>query len=280
MPIRLLQLSDIHFGAEDRPALQAASEYVRNTSFDLLLITGDVTQLGRAEEFEAARRWLASLPGPRLITPGNHDTPWFGLLERMTAPFERYERAIGPAAEGFHAGAGFIAACFNSARGWQIRLNWSKGEVGDGQVTEALSRLKTADPGSVRMAICHHPLVEISGEPITARVRGGRRAAYRLAAGGVDLILTGHLHTPFVKALPIHDGLTYAVGAGTLSLRERGAAPGFNIIEINAGIANVTAMAWTGGRLTADRTWVAPLRAHPYSSPSPSRSESNRVDNP
>lgn len=279
MPIRVLQLSDIHFGAEDRDAVDAASGFIRDTSFDLLLITGDITQLGRPEEFEAARTWLAGLPGPKLITPGNHDTPWWGLLERVTAPFERYERAIGPAAEGFYAGPGFVAACFNSARGWQVRLNWSKGEVGEGQVNSALKRLRTADAGSIRMAICHHPLVEIPGEPITARVRGGRRAAGRLAAGGVDLIVTGHLHTPFVTALPIHDGMTYAVGASTLSLRERGAPPGFNIIELDAGAVNVTAMAWSGKHLSADRTWIVPLRARANSSPSILRSEAYRVDN-
>ncbi len=260
MPLRLLQISDIHFGAEDRDAVRATAEFARTTPFDLLLVSGDITQLGKLEEFAAARAWLATLPGPWLATPGNHDTPWFGLLERVLAPFQRFERAIGPAAEATFSNVGLVVSCFNSARGWQIRLNWSKGEVSDRQITRTLNSLKTGEEGAVRVALCHHPLVEIPGEPITARVRGGRRAAERLASEGIDLILTGHLHVPFVKALPLADGFTYAVGAGTLSLRERGAPPGFNVIELEGGEASITAMTWKDGRLGADRTWIVPLR--------------------
>jgi hypothetical protein len=54
--------------------------------------------------------------------------------------------------------------------------------------------------------------------------------------------------------------MTYAVGAGTLSLRERGAPPGFNVIETIGEELSVTAMAWDGRALAVDRTWLVPLR--------------------
>ena len=260
-PVRLLHMSDIHFGGEDAAALAAASAFAAASPFDLLVVTGDLTQFGHHDEFAAAAAWLARLPGPQLATPGNHDTPWGGLPERVVAPFSRYARTVGPPAEaGFESDA-LVARTINSARGWQIRLNWSKGEVSRWQAVKVARRLEATKARAVRVLACHHPLVEVIGAPMTARVRGGRFAARRLARARVDLVLTGHLHAPFVQPLPFGDEKTYAVGAGTLSLRERGAPAGFNVIEIAGNQLTVTAMGWTGHDLATERVWTAPLRA-------------------
>ncbi len=90
---------------------------------------------------------------------------------------------------------------------------------------------------------------------MTGRVRGGDRASEILALGGADLILTGHVHIPFAHALPFGDARTYAVGAGTLSRRERGRPAGFNVIEVEAECIRVAAMAWTGSHFEVERSW-------------------------
>ncbi len=258
--MRLLHMSDIHFGGEDAPALAAATAFAKATPFDLLVLTGDLTQVADDNEFAAVKAWLAELPGPMLATPGNHDTPWMGLAERIAAPFRRYARSVGPPDDSGFAADGLTARAINSARGWQIRLNWSKGEVSRAQTSKVAKRFAAAAPGALRVLACHHPLVEAAGGPMTGRVRGGRHAARHLEAAGVDLVLTGHLHAPFMQALPYGDGMTYAVGASTLSLRERGARPGFNVIETRGGELTVTAMAWDGLALEVEHTWLAPLR--------------------
>ena len=260
MRVRLLHLSDIHFGSEDAPALAAATAFVRAAPFDLLVLTGDLTQFGRHDEFAAVKTWLADLPGPRLMTPGNHDTPWMGLAERVAAPFRRYARSVGPPDDSGFDGDGLSARAFNSARGWQIRLNWSKGHVSRRQARKAAEQLGMSAANDLRVLACHHPLVEAIGGPMTGRVRGGHFAARQLVAAGVDVVLTGHMHAPFVQPLPFGDGMTYAVGAGTLSLRERGARPGFNVIETTTDELSVTAMAWNGRVLEVEKSWAAPLR--------------------
>jgi 3',5'-cyclic AMP phosphodiesterase CpdA len=259
MPLRLIQVSDIHFGAEHAEAVEATADYIKATPFDLLLMTGDITQLGHHPEFRSAKDWLADLPGPQLATPGNHDTPWFGLFERVTTPFQRYQRAIGPTESAFTR-PGLAVWALNSARGWQVRLNWSKGEVSRLQTGRAIRHLGSAAPEANRIVICHHPLTEVPGEPITSRVRGGRRAARKFAEARIDLVVTGHLHKPFVHPLSFGDGLSYAVGASTLSRRERGAPPGFNVIEIEGERLTVSAMAWMDGALETDQVWRVPLR--------------------
>ena len=260
MPIRLLHLSDIHFGHEDKAAVEAAAAFAATTKWDLMVITGDITQWGAHEEFAAASAWLASIPGPRLATPGNHDTPWMGLLERATRPWVRYARTIGaPEAASFETPEMAVHAT-NSARGWQVRLDWSKGEVSRRQALEVSRRFQTAPSQAVRVLACHHPLREAEGEPITARVRGGRFAAERFTEAGVDIILSGHLHMAFVEPLRFGDERTYAVGAGTLSMRLRHEPPGFNVIDIDGDRLRVTDMAWVSGALAARRVWNVTLR--------------------
>jgi 3',5'-cyclic AMP phosphodiesterase CpdA len=255
VPVRLAHLSDIHFGAENPAAIAAAARMLDAGGFDLVVVTGDLTQFGEAREFAAAARWLAGVPAPRLVTPGNHDAPYLAWLERLVAPFRRYERAIGPAAAQNHFGDGFAARALNTARGVQPRLNWSKGRISSRQVRDAVRQLAAAPPGWVRIVACHHPLTEMIGGPMTGRVWNGARAARDLAEARVDLVLSGHVHAPFVWPYPFGDGRTYAVGAGTLSRRERGAPPSFNLLEIEAREIRVQALQWAGSRYEPYRTW-------------------------
>jgi 3',5'-cyclic AMP phosphodiesterase CpdA len=252
--LRLLHLSDIHFGSENTLAAAAAADYVRAEPFDLLVLSGDVTQDGRPIEFEAAARWYGALPGPKLVTPGNHDTPPTPLA-RLLDPFGRYEKRFGPAGSAWFDAPGLAVRAFNTARAIQCRLNWSKGALAPSQARAVAADLGQAAPGTLRVAVCHHPLVEAPHGPMTGRVIGGPAGARLLAEAEVDLILSGHVHTPFAFPLPYGDGLTWSVGAATLSLRERGTPAGFNVIEAGPDGILVKAMSWTGSGFEASRTW-------------------------
>ena len=100
------------------------------------------------------------------------------------------------------------------------------------------------------------------------RVWGGPAAARRFAEAGVDLVLTGHIHAPFAWPYPFGDARTYGVGAGTLSLRERGVPPGFNLNRLTGDVIAVPTQAGTfslsvvvedtqneAGRATATKTF-------------------------
>lgn len=257
--LRLLHMTDIHFGAENTLAAAAAADYAHAEPFDLLVLSGDVTQDGRPIEFEAAARWYRALPGPKLVTPGNHDIPQVHVA-RLFDPFGRYEKRFGPAGSAWFDGPGLAVRAFNTARGVQFRPNWSKGALAPGQARAVAADLAKAPPGTLRVAVCHHPLVEVPHGPMTGRVIGGAAGAKLLAEAGVDLILSGHVHTPFAFPLPFGDERTYSVGAATLSLRERGTAAGFNVIEAEPGCIRVKAMAWNGSAFEPSRTWALDRR--------------------
>ena len=259
MTVRLAHLSDIHFGGENSPATEAAIGQAHAFAPHLVVVTGDLTLNGKPREFIAARHWLSRLPEPRMVTPGNHDTPYLNLILRALTPFDRYQRYIGaPEATTFDS-PDLTAHSLNSARGAQPRPDWSKGAVDLTPIARIASDM-AARPDAVKVFACHHPLIDLAGMPVTGGVRRGEAAAALLAKASVDLILTGHVHNPFALALESGPSPSYAIGAGTLSLRTRGTPAGFNLIEIDADTINVTALGWNGEAFEIFRVWPLPRR--------------------
>lgn len=255
---KIIQVSDLHFGGENPAAVEAALARFHQEKPDLLVVAGDLTRDGARTEFAAARAWLDRAPGPLFATPGNHDTPYAGpfeLVERLITPWRRYEARFGPADGTVWQAPGLSVFGVNTARRAQLRWNWSKGAISVRQIRHLEGRLATA-AGDVRIVVCHHPLMELTGEPMSSEVHGGRRAARHLTAAGADLVLSGHIHTPFAAPYPFGDGRTLAVVSGTLSLRERGVPPSFNLIEIDPSEIRVTALAFGKADFTVWRSWA------------------------
>ena len=261
MAVRLAHLSDIHFGGENAPAVAAATEFVNAGDFDLVVVTGDLTRYAEIAEFEAAAAWLAQIQAPKLVTPGNHDAPYIAWAERLFTPFRRYEKIIGPAPAQVHLGGGFAVRGLNTARGVQPRVNWSKGQISRRQVAAAVDWFDDSHAECIRIVACHHPLTEMIGGPMTARVWGGPAAARDFTEAKVDLVLSGHIHAPFTWPYAFGDGKTYAVGAGTLSIRERGVPPSFNVVDIEAETMRIAALSWTGSHFESYRTWSVDRRS-------------------
>lgn len=258
---RVLQFSDIHFGCEHPHAIAAALDYARAAQADLILVTGDITQKGLPAEFAAAGEWLAALPEPVFVTVGNHDVPYWDGLARLFWPWRAFEQATGhPAHDHEYRGEGLMVRGVTTARGWQARLNWSKGVIDLDQTRRAAEALRQAPDGALRILACHHPLIEMIGAPMTGEVKRGERAARIFAEAGVDLIVTGHVHVPFALPIRMADHASYAVGCGTLSRRERGAPPSFNRIEWDAEAVTVSAVAWDGRGFADHQTWRLPRR--------------------
>ena len=61
---------------------------------DLLVVSGDLTQRARPEEFQQAREFLDRLPKPQIVVPGNHDVPLYNVYGRFVQQFDRFRRYI------------------------------------------------------------------------------------------------------------------------------------------------------------------------------------------
>lgn len=258
---RLLQFSDVHFGVENAAACQAALDYAHAQSNTLILITGDITQSGRRREFRAAAAWINAMPEPRFVIVGNHDVPYWSVTARLFHPWKAFEQETGhPAHDGQHVSPSLMVYGLVTARGWQARLNWSKGVIDLEQTQRAARALGQAPKGALRIVACHHPLIEMAGAPVTGDVKRGDQAAHIFAEAGVDLVTTGHVHVPFALPIQKGDGRCYAVGCGTLSQRLRGVPASFNQIEWDDEAIKVTVMAWDRGAFMPSQAWVLPRR--------------------
>ena len=252
MTLRIAHLSDTHFGGELKPAVAAAIDAVAAFEPTVVVVTGDLTLNGLPREFLAAKAWLARFRQPLVVTPGNHDTPYWNLPLRALQPFDRFRRYIGPPDLVAFDAPGLAVRSLNSARGAQPRPDWSKGAV----ALAKLRAIRWGDGAALKVFACHHPLIDIQGAPVNGGVRRGPQAAAILADAGVDLVMTGHVHVPFALSLSRSGQGCYAIGAGTLSQRTRGAPPSFSTIAATPEAFVVTVQAWTGERFEVGDEWV------------------------
>lgn len=155
----ILQFSDIHFGVEDKNAMAAVHDFAQALEPDVTLICGDITQSGKIEEFENAKKWIERFPGPRLITPGNHDTPMFNIWLRVIDPFGRYQKYISPLSEDIYVDENIAIVPMNTARGVQAKLDWSLGVVNLPNLRKILTDLGATGHSVLKMIAVHHPLI-------------------------------------------------------------------------------------------------------------------------
>jgi 3',5'-cyclic AMP phosphodiesterase CpdA len=225
-PLRLFHISDIHFGLEDRTALEWVKREITARHPAAVAITGDLTMRARHREFRAACDWILALDAPVTVEIGNHDMPYFNLVERFVDPYRRF-RAIEGLVEKEIDLPGLAIVPLKTAVRAQPRFNWSKGYVTRPALEKCLAAID-ALPAGVRVLVAvHHPLVEV-GTHGTALTRHGENALAELAKRNVLAVLSGHVHDPFDL---IHDtlhGQVRMIGAGTLSQRLRSTPPSFN----------------------------------------------------
>lgn len=219
----ILHLSDPHFGTERAAVAEALVQLVHAQSPQLAILSGDITQRARAQEFQAARAFMARLNVPALLAiPGNHDIPLFDLAARLLWPYARYARAFGTDLEPVYETSELLTIGVNTTR----RYRHVDGEVSNAQIQRVAARLLQASPAQLRLVVTHQPIHVTYVDDEKNLLHGHAQAAHCWTTAGADLILGGHIHRPFVTALPTTStsamSQTWVVQAGTaLSSRIR-----------------------------------------------------------
>ena len=230
----LFHVSDLHFGVENREALDWFAISVEDERPDGIVCTGDLTQRATHREYGHAREWFTQFDVPLMVQPGNHDMPYYNPVERFTRPYKRFgalEAAVGSELSTEHA----VIVPFDTNAAAQWRWPWSDGIVKRRKLDAALERLRALrDDPRVKLVACHHPLLPVEDAGKNPTIRGDM-AFEQLAAAGASAILTGHVHTPFDVTRARGNRPMRMIGAGTLSTRLRGADPSYNVVTIENG---------------------------------------------
>lgn len=248
----------MHFGKPAVPTqFEAIETLMAGGQFDVVAVSGDVSQRARAGEFQRARAFLrdAGRTSRTIVVPGNHDVRWWRApvgLGTAGAMYEGYRTYISPELEPVLRIPGATFVGLNTAHGvmahtltWNVRDIGVVGALGRHQIERARLVLDGAPPADARVIVMHHnPLKgEISrrhGLVNTTRVLGA------FAELGVDLVLCGHDHQEAIHYVEHTKRGTVISTAGTISNRSRGGRPSsLNIISIAPERIEVATSIWT-----------------------------------
>jgi 3',5'-cyclic AMP phosphodiesterase CpdA len=250
--------SDLHFGHPAVPEQYEAMEaLIQDRRFDVVAISGDLSQRARSGEFQRARAFIrhAERVSKVICIPGNHDVQWwkapFGLRNEsdMLATYRRYIsediepvlRVPGATFAGLNTSHGVIRQSLT----WNLRDISIIGVVRRTQVERLRKVFGESPPGDVRVVVMHHNPVkgELSqrhGLKHTPRVLGA------LADIEVDLVLCGHDHQDAIHYIEHTKKGTVISTAGTVSNRMRGGRPSsVNSISITSETIEVSTLVWS-----------------------------------
>jgi len=218
----LLQISDTHFGTERRQVVEALVALAAQQRPDVVVLSGDITQRARPEQFRAAKAFVDRLGAPVLAIPGNHDISLFDLWARLTRPYARYAAVFGADLEPVHLSQDLLVVGVNTTRAWRHK----NGEVSAAQIDRVANLLTAARPRQLRVVVVHQPAAVTQARDRPNLLRGHRAATRVWSAAGADLVMGGHIHLPYTLALHGLARRLWVVQAGTgVSSRIRPGAP-------------------------------------------------------
>ena len=246
-PLRLLHVSDLHFGRSSVAAQVEGVEHLfANERFDAIVISGDLSQRTRTREFERAAEFVrdACRHAPVLVVPGNHDTAWWTAplgIGSTSAMYARYRSFISGELEPVLHVPGATIVGLNSAHGIRAFTLTARprdlsvvGALREDQWAKARRAFDGAPARDLKVLVFHHNLLrgELSNRwGLASRARGITAAV----ATGAELVLCGHDHQAGVECLDVNGRRMVVSCASTLTTRVRGGGPGsINVLEGDA----------------------------------------------
>ena len=254
----IFHCSDLHFGHPAVPEQYEAMEtLIRQFRFDVVAISGDLSQRARSGEFQRARAFIrqAEETSKVLCIPGNHDVAWwkspFALGDDLKM-LENYRTFIDEDIEPVVHVPGVTLAGLNTSHGVVARsLTWRVRDISIIGIVrrEQLDRLRRtfaeSPAGDARVVVMHHNPVkgELSqrhGLKHTSRILGA------FADMSVDLVLCGHDHQDAIHYIEHTKKGTVISTAGTVSNRMRGGRPSsVNSIRLSPDSVEVSTLVWS-----------------------------------
>jgi 3',5'-cyclic AMP phosphodiesterase CpdA len=240
----LVHLSDLHFGRVDPAILAPLLKFIGEIKPDLVAVSGDLTQRARTAEYTAAQEFLAGIPFPKVVVPGNHDVPLYNVLARFARKLDRYRRYISNDVQPVFVDPELVVAGVNTARAF----TWKDGRINRRQLEGLRSTMQAATASQTKIVVTHHPFDLPAGA--SGRVVGRSRPAMKvLSECGVDVLLAGHFHIADISQtakryqLPGYSAIVVSSGTST-STRGRGQPNSLNVIHIDRPNLSIERRTW------------------------------------
>ena len=243
--MRLLQVSDVHFGhhavAEYTDAVERRVEARR---YDAVVVAGDLTQRNFREQFRAAKHWLDTMRAhvPVLVVPGNHDVAWWwkpvglGIEAPLLAGYRRW---ISAELEPTLQLPGVTIVGLNSSHGVRTFTLTTRardlsvvGAIRPEQWAKAKRAFDAAPPGDLKVLVFHHNLLRGDLSRRWGLVNRAEGIGEALQTGA-DLVLNGHDHQTRIEAIELAGRRMVVSHSTSFCGRTRGGLPAaFQEIEV------------------------------------------------
>jgi 3',5'-cyclic AMP phosphodiesterase CpdA len=254
----VLHVSDLHFGRPAVPEqIEAIEAMIRERRFDVVAVSGDLSQRARAGEFQRAQVFLrdAQRVSKTIVVPGNHDVAWWYAPLGIGRPhrlYENYRAYISAELEPVLRVPGVTLVGLNTSHGvtrhtltWNVRDISIIGYLRRRQIERARAEFAKSPPDDARVIVMHHNPVK--GE-LSQRhgLRHTKKILGAFAELRVDLVLCGHDHQEAVHYIEHTKKGTVISTAGTVSNRSRGGRPSsLNTIRISPREIEVHTHIWS-----------------------------------
>lgn len=250
----IAHISDLHFGRTDRDVLEGLKRAIVASKPDILVVSGDLTQRAKRREFLEAKQFLAALPQPQIVVPGNHDVPLYNVLARWLKPLANFRRFISSDLRPFYRDAEVAVLGINTARSFTLK----NGRINRAQVAHACAAFAPIKDSVVRIVVTHHPFALPDNGSRHAILGRAKMAMTAFAECNVDVVLSGHLHvTQAVTSEGLYTGeqASLLVQAGTAtSSRRRDEPNAFNLLRLTTDRIEIERHAWVKSGFNAVAT--------------------------
>ncbi len=216
--MKIVHISDLHT-AEPHflpDLLERVISEINELKPEIVVVTGDLTESGYQFEFERAKSYLDRIESEvKVVVPGNHDARNVGYLA--------FESIFGERCTVARYGGITIVGVDST------QPDLDDGHVGREKYEWMEKSLETDD---FKVVALHHHLISV---PKTGRERNilidAGDVLELLVQSGVDLVLCGHKHVPWVWNL---NGMIIANAGTACTNRVKWNVPqSFNLIEID-----------------------------------------------
>jgi 3',5'-cyclic AMP phosphodiesterase CpdA len=255
--VRLLQVSDVHFGRHAVAAYtDAVVRRVAEGRYQAVIVAGDLTQRTFRKQFRAAQQWLDAMRAcaPVFTVPGNHDVAWWwkpGGVGVEAPLLAGYRTWINAECEPTLQLPGVTIVGLNSSHGLRTYTLTTRvrdlsvvGAIRPAQWATAVRAFDAAPAGNLKVLVFHHNLLR--------GVLSQRWGLVNRAAGidealntGADLVLNGHDHQTRIELVARRGRRMVVSHSTSFCERTRGGLPAaFQEIEVEPARFVVRACVW------------------------------------
>ncbi|APC97283.1 metallophosphoesterase family protein [Francisella frigiditurris] len=209
--MKILHISDLHFGYHDEHIIQKFKNFTRIENPDLIIVTGDLTHRAKTDQFKAAKEFIKDLPCKTLCIPGNHDVPLYRLYKRFFSPFSKYKNIMNLPKEISFENDLVNVIGLNSVNPKSVK----KGKLTSLQLEHIDNYFSHENKWNILMF--HHNISKI--EDLHNPLHSSKDLIEIAKDRPIHIICTGHLHYSHVN--PIDEKFPIIAHAGSLSCKRK-----------------------------------------------------------